>query len=604
MSQVEPESPEEDTLGWLVKAGANTSGELAGKTIGDFLVERLLGRGGMGEVYLARQISLNRPVALKVLRTDLVSRQSYISRFETEAAAVAKLNHPSIVHVYAYGKLDPIRFIAMEYVEGTNLREYIRKKGALDLPLSYSIMRQSAQAIQAAGEVGLVHRDIKPENILVTRRGRVKVADFGLCRDEASEGMGVTQSGVTMGTPLYMSPEQAQGHATDHRSDLYSLGVTFYHMLSGNPPFRGDSAVSLALKHVREFPRSLLIHRPDLPIEVDRLVMKLMAKSPNDRYQSAAEMLSDLSKLRPVMQGESSGTTGAITDAGNALMLREDNVPALATLDPWTASPLATRIGRSGYDPPPAPVTDHGAKPLTVMVRETTPREPIVTPKFQAMVAFAIGAVCLGGGALAGWKARAPEVSSLPAPSAVTMPMLLAVPQWEAVPRQKSAEEQFRYAAFSSPRDEWVAAWLAIPGYFRGSHELVSRAYMQVARIWFRQDARELLERLKTELESWKDKQTRDIELVEVIHLGLLVRNEDYEGAAEGIKKMTQGEIGKIFDPILLQLTFEITADAISTMTNKGKTNQIQPFVFAQRLLFRQLFRIEGRNPNGAGRAG
>ena len=208
-------------------------------TLGDFQVEKLLGRGGMGEVYLATQVSLNRPVALKVLRSDFAANPTYLGRLKTEATAVAKLNHPNIVHVYTLGCVDDIHFIAMEYVQGTNLKDYIVKKGALDLPLAYSIMKQTGQAIGAAGEVGLIHRDVKPENILLTRKGRVKVADFGLCRDQDGQGLHLTQSGVTMGTPLYMSPEQAQGHAVDHRSDLYSLGVTFYHMLAGSAAVPG-----------------------------------------------------------------------------------------------------------------------------------------------------------------------------------------------------------------------------------------------------------------------------------------------------------------------------------------------------------------------------
>ena len=301
MSTVDRRSSERHRLGRSTAIRV-PHGDLTGVTLGDFQVEKLLGRGGMGEVYLATQVSLNRPVALKVLRPDFASNPTYLGRFRTEATAVAKLNHPNIVHVYTLGCVDEIHFIAMEYVQGTNLREYILKKGALDLPLAFSIMRQTGQAIGAAGEVGLIHRDVKPENILMTKKGRVKVADFGLCRDQEGDSVHLTQSGVTMGTPLYMSPEQAQGHAIDHRSDLYSLGVTFYHMLAGVPPFRAETALALALKQVREAPRSMLVHRPDLPVELDRLVLKLMAKYPADRYQSAAEMLADLAKIRDVLQ--------------------------------------------------------------------------------------------------------------------------------------------------------------------------------------------------------------------------------------------------------------------------------------------------------------
>src|SRR5262249_14010315 len=149
------------------------------------------------------------------------------------------------------GRIDQVHYIAMEYVEGTSLRDYIRKKGALDLPQALSIMKQAAQAIGAAGEAGLIHRDVKPENILITRRGRVKVADFGICRHDRAESVHLTQPGMTMGTPLYMSPEQARGRAVDPRSDFYSLGVTYFFLLAGIPPFQADSAVALALKHVR-----------------------------------------------------------------------------------------------------------------------------------------------------------------------------------------------------------------------------------------------------------------------------------------------------------------------------------------------------------------
>ena len=209
--------------------------------------------------------ALNRDVAIKVLRPDLLTNPTYLIRFESEAWAAAKLNDPNIVHIYSIGSIDGVRFIAMEYVQGTNLKDYLQKKGTPDLMLALSIMRQAGSAVKAAGEMGLVHRDIKPENLLLTKKGLVKVADFGLCRDQDREKSHVTQPGVTMGTPLYMSPEQAQGHTLDHRSDLYSLGVTFYHMFAGRPPFLADSPIALALKHVKDEPVDLTVHRPDLP---------------------------------------------------------------------------------------------------------------------------------------------------------------------------------------------------------------------------------------------------------------------------------------------------------------------------------------------------
>ncbi len=268
---------------WRSSAGR----DLSGMTLGDFQVDRLLGRGGMGEVYLARQVSLDRPVALKVLKPDLLSNPTYLARFEKEALSAAKLNHPNIVHIYSLGEFENLKYIAMEYVPGTNLKELLVRKGPPELLLAFSFMRQSAQAVAAAAEVGLVHRDIKPENLLLTKKGQLKVADFGLCRaSSSSEAMALTQEGVTLGTPMYMSPEQVQGRELDPRSDLYSLGVTYYHMLAGIAPFTADNALALALKHVRDEPVSLAVHRPDLPGELVDLVMKMMAKKPSDRYQT------------------------------------------------------------------------------------------------------------------------------------------------------------------------------------------------------------------------------------------------------------------------------------------------------------------------------
>lgn len=343
MSQ-ERSQPADDTLAWGGGNSAPANRDLTGITLGDFQVQRMLGRGGMGEVYLARQISLNRQVALKVLRPDLLTKETYLRRFEAEATAVAKLNHPNIVHIYTLGDVDGCRFIAMEYVQGTNLRDYLTKKGALDYPLAFSIMKQAGVAVEAAGEIGLVHRDIKPENILLTKKGQVKIADFGLCRDLDAGQVHLTQPGVTMGTPLYMSPEQAQGHLSDHRSDLYSLGVTFYHMLAGQPPFRGDSPVAIALKHLKDTPVSVAIHRPDIRPELDRLVLKLMEKNPEDRYQSAAEMLRDLAKAKEALNASTPVAGPSDFSVGT---------PALdASIKTQTGFPSATRPSMLGGGEP------------------------------------------------------------------------------------------------------------------------------------------------------------------------------------------------------------------------------------------------------------
>ena len=196
--------------------------DLTGRTLGDYQLLRRLGTGGMGQVYLARQLSLKREVALKLLRDELLTNDTARKRFQAEAEAVAKLNHTNIVHIHQLGEHDGQRYMVLEYVEGRNLRDHLARKGPPDLPITLSVIRQVALALQNAHDQGIVHRDIKPENILVTRKVEVKVADFGLSRFFAgpTPALNLTQSGVTLGTPLYMSPEQVQGKPVDHRSDV------------------------------------------------------------------------------------------------------------------------------------------------------------------------------------------------------------------------------------------------------------------------------------------------------------------------------------------------------------------------------------------------
>ncbi len=270
---------------------------LIGQTLGDFVVERLLGRGGMGEVYLARQISLPRNVALKILRPELAGDQQYLKRFEAEAHSLAPIQHPNIVSVYAIGKQDGLHFIALEYVRGIDLRRFIEQKGALEETVALRIARLVAAALVRAAEAGIVHRDIKPENVLLTRKGDVKVADFGLARTTEQEDVRLTQTGVTMGTPLYMSPEQIQGQPIDSRSDLYSLGIVCYQMLAGEPPYRGQTAMSVAIQHVHGTPEPLGEIRPDVRPEFLAIVGRLMAKLPADRYQSAQEVYKDFERI-------------------------------------------------------------------------------------------------------------------------------------------------------------------------------------------------------------------------------------------------------------------------------------------------------------------
>jgi len=319
-----------DVSGSMPPAPANPSSDLSGKTLGDFRLLRRLGQGGMGQVYLAEQLALKRKVAVKVMRHDVAINETSYQRFRAEAEAIARITHANIVQVYAFGEEAGLHYMALEYVEGRNLREYLDRKGPPDLPLALSILRQAAAALQRASELGIVHRDIKPENILLTRRGEVKVADFGLSRvfAGAETATHLTQPGLTMGTPLYMSPEQIQGQEVDPRTDIYSLGVTCYHMLAGQPPFRGQTALELAIRHVTTEPQPLASIRPDLPADVCALVHKMMAKEPDKRYPTCAELLKELARIRAGAGGQASPatdtavspTTAAATQSFSALL--------------------------------------------------------------------------------------------------------------------------------------------------------------------------------------------------------------------------------------------------------------------------------------------
>jgi serine/threonine protein kinase len=270
-------------------SGISAQNDLTNQSIAGFSILHRLGVGGMSSVYLAFQESLHRHVALKVMRSDFVGSSDHEQRFLQEARAVAQLMHPNIVQVYDIGKFESIHYIAQEYVPGSNLHSYIQRRGALPLAESVSILWQATAALQKAASIGLVHRDIKPDNILLTPDGEAKVADFGLARSRG-QSQNLTAVGVTLGTPLYMSPEQIQGLTVDSRSDLYSLGATAFHMLSGRPPFSGETALALAMQHLQAEVPSLATLRPDLPPALVKIVHKLLAKSPDERFASAMEL--------------------------------------------------------------------------------------------------------------------------------------------------------------------------------------------------------------------------------------------------------------------------------------------------------------------------
>jgi len=253
-----------------------------------------IGDGGMALVYSAKDILLNRLVAVKILREQYANDKEFIDRFHREAQAAASLSHPNVVNVYDVGQTGKAPFIVMEYVEGKNLSEIIQENGRLAPELVVRISLQICSALAHAHKHNIVHRDIKPHNILLTKDNQVKVTDFGIA---AVSSMSITQTGVVLGSVLYFSPEQARGNKVDHLSDLYSLGVVMYEMLCGQVPFRAETPISIALKHIQDEPMPPSQLNPDIPPQLERIVMKLLAKRPADRFQSAQALSEALEQL-------------------------------------------------------------------------------------------------------------------------------------------------------------------------------------------------------------------------------------------------------------------------------------------------------------------
>ena len=282
----------------------------------------ILGFGGMSEVHLARDVRLHRDVAVKVLRADLARDPSFYLRFRREAQNAAALNHPSIVAVYDTGEAEtatgPLPYIVMEYVDGVTLRDIVHTDGPLPAKRAIEIIADACQALNFSHQNGIIHRDVKPANIMINTTNAVKVMDFGIARAIADSGNSVTQTAAVIGTAQYLSPEQARGEPVDARSDVYSLGCVLYEILTGEAPFTGDSPVAVAYQHVREDPVPPSKRHEGISADLDAVVLKALAKNPENRYQTAAEMRADLVRVH---NGETPEAPKVLTDAERSSFL-------------------------------------------------------------------------------------------------------------------------------------------------------------------------------------------------------------------------------------------------------------------------------------------
>ena len=264
-----------------------------GMLLGDrYEILERIGTGGMSDVYRAKCHKLNRNVAVKVLKQEFSENENFVSKFQTEAQAAAGMMHPNIVNVYDVGEEHGTYYIVMELVEGITLKDYIEKKARLSVKEAISIAIQVSMGIEGAHNNHIIHRDIKPQNIMISKDGKVKVTDFGIAKAVTSN----TITSNVMGSVHYTSPEQARGGYSDEKSDIYSLGITLFEMLTGRVPFNGDTTVAIAIKHIQEPMPSPRDYISEIPISVEQIVFKCTQKSPDRRYQSMAELIVDLKK--------------------------------------------------------------------------------------------------------------------------------------------------------------------------------------------------------------------------------------------------------------------------------------------------------------------
>ncbi|MGH3059648.1 MAG: Stk1 family PASTA domain-containing Ser/Thr kinase [Gaiellaceae bacterium] len=332
---------------------------------GRYRIVRKLGSGGMANVYLAEDEDLGRRVAIKILNDRYANDDLFIERFRREAKSAAGLSHPNIVSIYDRGEAEGTYYIAMEVIEGRSLKELILTRGALPVDTAIGYAKQLLEALRFAHRHGIIHRDIKPHNVLVSadqhvkaNEPRLKVTDFGIARHGASQ---MTEAGSIMGTAQYLSPEQARGAPVTAASDLYSAGVVLYEMLTGKVPFTGDSAIEIAMKHVNELPRPPSNLRAEIPPELDQIVLRALAKEPEDRYQTAEEFIEDLERVEaglPISRATATAATALLAAAaGDATEVLAAESPTRVVAPPPSAPATPRRPPTyppaGGYDEPP-----------------------------------------------------------------------------------------------------------------------------------------------------------------------------------------------------------------------------------------------------------
>jgi serine/threonine-protein kinase len=372
---------------------------------GRYRILRKLGSGGMANVYLAEDEDLGRRVAIKILNERYAADEAFTERFRREAKSAASLSHPNIVSIYDRGESDGRAYIAMEVIEGHSLKELIITKGPLPISLAIEYAKQVLAALRFAHRHGIIHRDIKPHNILLSE-DRLFVTDFGIARTGPSQ---MTEVGSIMGTAQYLSPEQARGAPVTAASDLYSAGVVLYEMLTGKTPFTGDTPIEIAMKHLNDTPRPPSELRPEIPPELDQIVLRSLAKDQHERYETAEEFSADLDRVEaglPVAPETAAAATMILAGEGATQVLPSD---ATRVLPPSPAAPVRR---------PPAYPPDYGYRP---------------PPKRRRWVPWLLALLFVAAAAAAGWYVYQRVSDQLASSKPVTVPLVIGLQEEEAI---------------------------------------------------------------------------------------------------------------------------------------------------------------------------